>query len=580
MDSHRMDAESLLAHMNYKKAELQRKREWLMGYHSYSSFIKEESRNKEQLLLPESSIREDDLFCDVAERHIYSHIRGRINDALGSSSYSCEEFFDHSANLRRTVLAYLDNLTNNGLYLLAKFIKGNVVSFETTRVEMKRVIKNYLSKTHKNDGNGACISDVQVLHRFCRLMKDPQNVRQSLTKFVNPTWESHRDSIVRILDGLKDMPSNTISAMHRKLTGISKYVPRFENSRKRKKEPTMIVKKKCLKMLSELGDSDVLQKPLAKAMAIAELSLRLRTGCVGSSVTRFHDFPPEIDALHNEILKAIWMLKNLKKPELQRLKSVLDPEVELPDKGLKAAIRNLLVEYLFECSDMDTIPDSLFDALALISKSKWGMARKSFSSDVVEGDVESMHCLSADMKQILWDCMPDCEFDQEFADAYMEDLEDSDDGDLFDDIDARGTRGHEMDSDCVMENVSSNRFPHSGSFSSSAATSRDTVSHSYSTPTNSSKARGVKLEPEDTSSTELQNYSSSSIVPSRAEVMPSKQTARRNNYLAIQKVCDDASLIAYDAIGRVLKGFAETGNFSLHPDDWTYLGGKDANEKS
>ncbi|KAL9265470.1 hypothetical protein AKJ16_DCAP18240 [Drosera capensis] len=97
MDTHRMDAESLLAHINYKKEELQRKREWLMGYHSYSSCIKEESGN---------------------------------ND-------SCEEFFDPSANLRRTILAHLGNLTNNGLYLLAKFIKGNAVSFETTRVEMK-----------------------------------------------------------------------------------------------------------------------------------------------------------------------------------------------------------------------------------------------------------------------------------------------------------------------------------------------------------------------------------------------------------------------------------------------------------
>ncbi|KAL7176814.1 hypothetical protein ACSBR2_030204 [Camellia fascicularis] len=184
-------------------------------------------------------------------------------------------------------------------------------------------------------------------------------------------------------------------------------------------------------MLSELGEENKLQEPLAKAMGVGGLWTKLIQGC--PFVTQFQQFSPENEALQNEIAKAIWLLKEVRFLELKNLQLLLDPKAELSNRSLRTAVKNLLTEYLFECSDMDTIPDYLLETLSIINRTA---PYRFFSKEEKEEEVEHVLNVSSQVKQILWDLLPEYEFDQDFADAYMEYLEESDDGDDYDDSDS------------------------------------------------------------------------------------------------------------------------------------------------
>ncbi|GAB2294179.1 hypothetical protein Dimus_028398 [Dionaea muscipula] len=581
-DSFCMDMESLLAHMKYKNAELERKREWLMGFDSSLSFMDKEMRSA--LSLPESMLRDDDLFSDIAKRHVDKCLEAGFDDVRGSAShYEDDEAFGRSTILS-TIFATLDNLSNNGLYLLAKFITGSAVQFEKTRWEMKKVVKNYLSKTHGNQCSG--FNEVEILRHLCHLMKDPQTLLQNPITNASPTLQSHRAAIIKILDGLDNMSSHTLAAMLRKLTdarqgngkgkankdappshgGKSEHAFLLKTTKWRKQRLIADVNKSCLAMLSQLGNSDELQEPLTKAMAIPGLFSMLDSRCLNPFHVGFRNFPPEIEALQNEIVMAVRLLENVEKAELMKLKAILHPEAKLPDKGLKAALKNVLIDFLFECSDMDPIPDSLFDALAVINRDSRSSRHRHrfFSRDTIKEDMESIFCVSAEMKQMLWDCMPDCEVDQEFANAYMEDLEESDDGDFFNDdiqeLDANIRSGTLIDIEDSMEKVESSGDPVTDHFNSPAPMNRTNASRLHHA--------GGKLEPEhmDLVDREQPGDSYSDIICRKMEHKSDTKTACRNRYLAIQEVCDDASLVSYQVVGHILNKFAEMGNIAKGRD--------------
>ncbi|KAF5779910.1 hypothetical protein HanRHA438_Chr12g0576361 [Helianthus annuus] len=87
----------------------------------------------------------------------------------------------------------------------------------------------------------------------------------------------------------------------------------------------------------------------------------------------------------------------------------------------------MLTEFLCECGDMEIVPECLRGVLAIIKKSCKACVPHPEKINVEE-DVESILSVSASMKQLVWDLIPHSEdekLDQEFADAYVEDLEDS-----------------------------------------------------------------------------------------------------------------------------------------------------------
>ncbi|KAJ1418444.1 hypothetical protein SESBI_15948 [Sesbania bispinosa] len=94
---------------------------------------------------------------------------------------------------------------------------------------------------------------------------------------------------------------------------------------------------------------------------------------------------------------------------------------------------------------MDKIPESLMQVLDVVNKgSNSGMHNVSLQKKYIEEEADCILNLSAQMKQVVLDLLPDSEFDQDFTDAYMEPLEESDDGSSDEDF---------MDSDYEAESV-------------------------------------------------------------------------------------------------------------------------------
>ncbi|GMH08702.1 hypothetical protein Nepgr_010542 [Nepenthes gracilis] len=614
MDFFDSDAQSLWSHIKFREEELLRKRLSLMGFSESSSSgekLLESDDAINQSLLPESVLREDDVIYDTVKRHVERGFRACKREAGLPVNWEDMEVFDQ-CDISRTILALLDDLTNNGLYLLAKLITGGSVLIETTRWEMKKSVKAHLPNISGNQKCGAV--EVEILHQLSQLLNDPKNFRLNNATVLNPTMQSHHAAVLNVLDGLIELPSETLHAMHRKLRGIQGCVPRLKASKSGWKKKSLVkrVSISCLNMLSKLGKWDELQEPLIKAMAIAGLSSKLTTGDQNLSPANFRLFTPQVEALQNEILKALWSLDKVETTTLQNLKLILDPETEVHDKGLKTAIKKMLTEFLFECSDMDVIPDSLLDALALINQNSHSKPHVVFSKELIEEEVECIFSVSSQMKQILWDYLPAYEFDQDFADAYMEKVEESDDEDFFDDdeqlSDMHGMQIYFKD---VTEEEGSSGDLFQADFNSQASLNSENGSPLHLTPPESlnSEPAGklesqhdTSMDPDDLASTttfrvtrtngcrapqhpennagmdsvKQPDVCNSDLLCGKTKIMSDIQNASRNRYTAVQQVCDETSLVAYQLIGLVLEEFTWMEDLDLNTDDEIYLRGDDS----
>lgn len=345
-------------------------------------------------------------------------------------------------NDHKELFPLLDYMTNSGLCSFLEILTGGMINFEKTKWRMKRTIKDYLklSSREKNDNFQT------KLKLLCQLLEDPKNLCINQVALSSRS-NSYRSAAIKVLDGLEDMPFRTLSAMHRKLKGV-RYIPtiQFPKSGWGRDSLISVLRKRCMKMLVELGEGDETPEPLAGALAVAGLTLKLIQNT--PFVMEFRKFSPETEALQNDIAKAVWLLNDVKRVsliELKKLKFLLDPSAELSDRNLRVAVRNLLTDYLFECSDMDNVPDCLLDMLSIINrKSQLPSRRKRSSSKVhsssqelmkeeIKSEVESILIVSAQAKQIVLDLLSERRFDQDFDHAYMEDLEESDMTDSSDD---------------------------------------------------------------------------------------------------------------------------------------------------
>jgi len=331
------------------------------------------------------------------------------------------EIFDLPNNLRK-LSSMLDDMTNSGLQRFAEILTGGSIQFEKTRWKMKKIIRDCLPEIVGN-WKGNC--ETNIAEQLSQILKNSHKFHRNLANLLTTPPPSYRAAAIKVLDGLGDMPFVGLSAMHRKLTGIRGYVPQLYPLKSGWGRSILSdrVRKICTEMLSELSEEDELQEPLAKAMAVRSLSSSLIQGC--PFVPQFWRFSPEIVALQNEIAKAIWLLKEVRFPELKILQLLLDPNAELSNRSLRNAVRNLLTEYLFECGDMDSIPDYLLEAVNIINRTSQSAPYRFFSEGNIAQEVECVLCASAQIKQILWDLLPEYEFDNDFADAYIENLEES-----------------------------------------------------------------------------------------------------------------------------------------------------------
>ncbi|KAK8549237.1 hypothetical protein V6N13_008914 [Hibiscus sabdariffa] len=587
---HQTDCIELLSQIKHQEKLLNLKRRWLMGL---STSKLKTNRFKEPKFfkfktLPESFLREDDMF--------YETIKAHVENAFGASNFkrgNCviedsAESFD-APKIKGVLFSCLDALTNDGLQQIVMILSGGSGKFEKTRCKMKKVIKEsspwfLSSEGHDHEKK----TDIMQLYK---ILNDPLYFRSNTMKSMTSTSQFHHAAAIHVLNGLEDLPFQALVAMDRKLRCV-KSMPELKTSERGQKRNRLIqkVNKTARKMLVDLDEVGKLQEPLAKALAVADLSLKLTTGCRNTSATSFHQFTPEIVSLQNDIVRAIWTLKTKARfPELKALKLVLDPDVEIATRSLRGAITNMLTEFLFECSDMDTIPKSLLETLSVINKDSRTLPQGHFVKDEIEEEVECILTVSAEMKQIFWDLLPDHELDEEFADAYGEELEESDDDSCIEDTGNYGNDGKTMDEDlesCMSYSVDSierdeviqdvKMEPEIGSGNDKS--SKDINQLKNTIESHASKNRNCcsveRVEVEQNIGVDPENAStiSSNFQSGKETFVDNKTSTHRNRYLAIQEACDEASLVAHNLIGRLLEKFAKEHDLDLDWSDNLYLG--------
>jgi hypothetical protein len=600
------------------------------------------------------------LYCQM----FYETIKARIEEAFGACNAEGNVMQDEmklfgTHNITRTIMSYLDDLTNKGLYLLAMVLTGGSAKFEKTRWRMKKVIRDHLPKVLGSRNHNH--RQMEICRELSQLLFNPQNFREKCVTFLTPQSQSHHAAVTKVLCEVQNLPCVTLIAMYRKLKGAEAGKPQLVPRRHGWRRDYLIkkVRKASKKMLSELAEGDELQEPLAKAMAIPGLLLKLTPGFQNSSVTEFYPFSSEVKRLQNEIAKAIWSLKTkIRLPELKNLQLLLDPNAKVSNRSLRAGIRKMLTEYLFECSEMDAIPKSLLEALAIINSNSRSTPLGCFRKEDVEEEVECILNVSAHTKQIVLDLLPDHDFDQDFADAYMEELEESDNGGDDSDDDgwlqegrsSQGSRSHYIDSDyqeespgesiqsdfkpptpTTKENGSSSLLAPQKSLDTDSVgglepkhfTEMDSVTrHGIISPSplsesrffssmvhmdmNQNKVEGnsgsstpktngndfpapvstnrrfERHEPEYNSGVDLANSSpliSSNFSCGEQKDVNDKQSMCKNQYLAIQEVCDETSMVAYNLVGHLLEEFAKREGLDLDWRDRLYLRGDNSIEE-
>lgn len=497
----------------------------------------------------------------------------------------CKLFDVHTVNcntnresiILRTINSALDDLNNNGLFRLAIIAAEDTIKFEKTRPRMKEFIRKHLPTRLRNSNHE------DWKNTLIQLFMDPSNFQKNQFSIQTLEPQSLVSAATKILDKLDDMGRHTLQAMSRKLKGTV-IVPQIKSHTPFLTGKLLIkqVRDLCNEILSELSEGDELPRPLAKAMAVAGLGLKQQHELVDFSVPNFYHFPPEIKELQNQILEAIQSLGKLSTEKLRNLEPMLDPKAEVSKRAFRSCTRRFLTEYLYECGDVD-IPKSLLKAVTFINKNCGGQLTTS-SRETMEEELESVLDVSSQLRQIVWEKLPDQNIDQEFADAYMDDLESDDDGEdncpnfeyfsmpfpgdaCFDQSDHRKIHASHSDDESVGDSkppVSS--VPRSGSppLSESGTNlngvfTEETKCEASASP-HLSDRHGIVSQSflED-----LMSFQSYQLEPNKCE----------NQYLAMQDICDETSLVAYQLIGRLLEEFLQIQGVHLDTNMMLYLRG-------
>ncbi|XP_010268262.1 PREDICTED: uncharacterized protein LOC104605271 [Nelumbo nucifera] len=579
------DCKTIWYQIRHEEKVINSKRRWLMGFPTSPKLKKKQLKRPKFLKnvsLPESLLREDDVSFDSVKTCIERGFEVFGEERVHDVAQEHLQLFDTNmmpANMVLIVFSMLDDLNNNALCLLANIVTGSTVKFEKTRWRMKRVIKEYLRKILRN--KSCKVYNMEVIKKLSQVLKDPHNFQKKL-RHMEPLSQSSRTAATKVLEGLEDMPFQALSAMRRKLRGIQGGIPQLKPPKSGWSRERLIeqVRKISNKMLSELGEADELQGPLAKAMAVADLSFKLTTRCQDSSIMKFCQFSPEIEALQREILNAIWMTKRVKSSELNEMLLLLDPKAESPNRSLRTGIRKMLIEYLFDCSDMDVIPKPLLETLDIINKSSRSTVHMHFSKEEIEEEIECVSSVSSQTRQIIWDLLPDHEFDQEFSDAYMEELEESD-TDGYDDneqqypSEMKINQFYSNDTKGQAEGIGESREIDCTIPTTSAVLDGTVQFSLFNRNSNNGSTRGS--EPEHLpkfNSADLHEVCSSSS-NQELNCLNEMQNMTENKYLAIQEISDQTSLLAYKLIGHLLDEFSQIQDVNLDWSKRAYLRGGD-----
>ncbi|KAK9159592.1 hypothetical protein Syun_005933 [Stephania yunnanensis] len=565
------DCKSLLARMKFEEKQLNLKRRWLMGLPTSKSKKKCTRTPKflQNTYLPESLLRKDEVSYEIVRNNVE---RGFCSSSNHKGKWIVQDYLHlvdmnkSLSSLMETLPSMLDDMNNIGLCRLADTIAAGS-DFERTRPKMKQTIKEFLPKILSDKDHNL---HMHLREQLPQLLTDPSNFQKDRVRLQ---VVSHRSAAMKLLEGLENMPFQTLVAMHRKLRGSPNQVPELKTVKSGWNRDRLAkqLRTTCEKMLSEIKEGDELHKPLAKAMTVAALSLKADFEN-HTYIPQFDSFSQETEFLQNEILKCVKLLKkmNSKNSAVEELRCLLDPNAKVSPGHFRPAVRKMLVEYLFDCSEMQVVPERLLEMLAIIKRNAKSDAAICFSKEDVEEEVESVLIVSCQIKQIACDLLQDLDIDRDFCKAYMEVLQENESDDYISDLNDLHTGGSCTDDD--LESIGESR-PVTASISE----------NEFSTPLKNVHMNSNAVEVPLSFSVSPPNVkglggcglpSSFSHSCDESGFPYVVQNLSKNPYLAIQEISDETSLVAHKLIGHLMESFLQIKGIDLERSERAYLRGR------
>ncbi|MCL7043895.1 hypothetical protein MKW94_006793 [Papaver nudicaule] len=498
---------------------------WLLGIPDGSTSAPPPLNNK---CMPESLLREDDVS--------FENVRTSVEKCFGIPSHRRDGFVVHSflflldskdilQDVKKCLPSIIKSMNCMGLLQFANTVTGGSISFEKTRIEMTKIILEYLKKIPRSPADE---DYKRFIEELPELLKNPCHFQEtSWVQFVDPAFICLRSAARKLLEGLENMDLRTLDAMNRRLKGKVKE-PEFpcKVGHSDRVDVLKTVKRRCDTLLSKGSEGDQVPPALAKAMSVVVLIHKIKLNDPKISMPEFCRFSNTTNVIHRDLLKSIKILEvsKLSDSVIKKLRSVLDPESKVDKLRFRKAIQTWLIEYLFECSEITEIPESVLKTSDIINRIDSSISAPAISieKEKAKEEVENVLALSGQLKQILLDNMSDHTMDEEFDDAYFEHTQ------LY--------SGEEY----------SDLFDHPGSHSDDESVG----------------------ECETDGSVLAENGENASTLSNEGTDNEQKPV---NKYLVIQEICDETSLFAHQLIGRSLAKLLDEEGVELEESKRLYL---------
>ncbi|KAL6634705.1 hypothetical protein ACP70R_027376 [Stipagrostis hirtigluma subsp. patula] len=411
------DGKRLCALLSRQSALVDKKRRWLGSMiPKPDGQIKRVKRPKFLNVgyLPESYIRSDEISCKKVRASIEKSFSSESN---GYTNHLVQDglcLFDTQKRGNKPLdPEYLDimqrtisKLSYEALQSVACIVSHNKSSSDKTRLVMEKIVRSHLPSYLNN------LEKKDITSQLFNIFKNPCSYQSCSVSIVTPISPQLLSAINHVLDGLDGMPVRALDAMNRKLREKS-CTPRFGMVARfsRKGHLVEMVRKRCNKILKDLEEGNHMPKKLAKAMSVANLYHKQKLRSVDISQSEFFPFDNETISLQNDILNALWSLRKLKHGKLKILRPILDHDSKVQKMHLKAALRNYLIECLFEC-DEAVLPDEALRAIAFVNRIS-GRQPVVSTEERKEAEVEAVLNLSSHLKALVHCCVEECSCGEE-----------------------------------------------------------------------------------------------------------------------------------------------------------------------
>ncbi|XP_026399486.1 uncharacterized protein LOC113295360 [Papaver somniferum] len=312
--------------------------------------------------MPESLLREDDVS--------HENIKASVEKCFGLPSFEGDGYVVHRfsflldnndilQDVKKHLRSIIKSMSCTGLLRFSNIVTGSSVLYEKTRFKMRKIILEYLKKIlqkpkHRNRK--------RFIEELPKLLKNPSNFHvTNHVQDVDPAYLSHHSAATKILEGLKEMSFQLLSAISRRLKGEVK-------------EPKFEVRNVFNKELSKVREEEELPIRLDKAMFVAVLGLRMK---VDNPKIFIHEFcgSNAYKPIYGDLVKCIRILNGTKLKVLvdnivDKLRTILDliSNSKVKRQQFQDALKRWMIEHLFEYSELAKTPDSVVKTVKIIKQ--------------------------------------------------------------------------------------------------------------------------------------------------------------------------------------------------------------------